>query len=342
MSDIIDFEPARDHHHRDVPLEHGADIPVLGIPVRYRSNAREPVRVAEEAFAAWRGRDVAPGGAGESPVTVRIVVHEGDEGVAEHAPVRHRMLDGHRFLLHTPGSVAFVDPSRQEAVGFVTPGLVTDREHFRYAVVEAMTMGLITPLDRQPLHAAAVVDEEGRALLLAGRSGVGKSTLTWAAVRGGLRVLSEDTVFLQSRPTLRVWGLPGFLHLPADAARRFPELEGERTTLLASGKRKLVVDLARRDALAEPPVAERVGVCVLERGGGGDGDGPERMDAAALLERLTSEPEPGFDLFADTVKEPLADLAAGGGWRLALPPDPTRTVPHLRAMLERIGEDEPR
>mgnify|MGYP006294685151 CR=1 FL=1 len=332
----VDYEPVPDPLLRNAPLPVETVLPVLGIPVRFRSNAPAVVEVAETAFERWRALEETPALAElveREGVEIVVVVHEGDEGGAEHAPVRYRVLEDKRVLYQTHGSVAFADPARRQARAFVTPALVADRDHFRYALLEGMTLSLLTPLDRQPFHAAALV-RDGTALLLAGPSGTGKSTLAYAAVRDGLDLLAEDTVFLQSRPSLRIWGLPGFLHLPPDARERFPELTGEVPTMLANGKRKLSLDLRALDALPTRPVVDRAGVCLLRREGG-RGD-LEPVAADVLADHLIDGLEPGFDIFADTIREPVELLTAGGGWRLTLADHPERALPWIHQMLDEV------
>lgn len=387
MTDSIEHDAARDHLYRDVPLRHRTTIPVLGFRVHFVSSAPAVPEIAEAAFGGWRVLERTPEliEPGSSDVTVKVVAHPGHEGPDEHAPLYYRVLDRQRFLFASPGSVGYVDPGRREAVAFVTAELLADRQHFRHAVLEAMTLGTLTPHDRQPLHAAAVV-RDGAAVILAGPSTVGKSTLAYAAARAGLRVLAEDTVHLQARPQLRVWGLPGYIHLPVDARERFPELRDMEPALVAAGREKLVIDLRDLDALPERPVADRAVLCLLGRpdvetgappaatdgsedplaSADSSGDAPPSAAASGLRPRSShdsgSRPnspaatlrpvrpdaavdeimaglEKGFDLFADTLRTPLEQLAGHGVWRLDLPDDPAAAIPLIEELLEGIRQN---
>jgi hypothetical protein len=217
----------------------------------------------------------------------------------------------------------------------VTDTLVADRQHFRYGVLEACTLFILTRLDRTPVHAAVVTRGEA-ALLLAGPSGAGKTTLAYgAATRLGCRVLTEDVVYVQLRP-LRIWGLPGFLHLPAGAGTHFPELAAEPPSLMANGKEKIAVALASIGALPVRPSASRAGICVLERGAGPASLEPVAPDWIAAA--LTAALEPGFDLFASDIDECSRALAARGGWRLRTsgrPDDALPLVDEALSLLER-------
>jgi hypothetical protein len=64
------------------------------------------------------------------------------------------------------------------------------------------------------LHAAAL-EVNGRALVLSGASGAGKTTLTLALAARGYRLLTEEVVAIDTTGTVR--GLPRPLHIPADS-----------------------------------------------------------------------------------------------------------------------------
>ena len=126
--------------------------------------------------------------------------------------------------------------------------------------------------------------------------------------------------------------MPGYLHLPLDAAEHFPELAGAETRLMANGKEKIAVDLRERDAVAPSPVVERAGLCLL-RGGEGE-PALEPVTAEEAVEELLRRREPGFDIFQDTIGEAIRELARGGAWRLRVGPDPSAAVPRLREMFD--------
>lgn len=333
MADSIRFTPSSDPLYRDVPLEYSAVIPVLGIPVRFESNALRIIQAAEEAFGAWRVLERAHPMVSDHDVRVALIVHPGDEGDTPRAPLTYRMPDRERVIITSPGSVAIADPPRREAIAYVTPALVADRDHFRYAVLEALTLALLTRLDRQPLHTAALMRDES-ALLLWGASGAGKSTLCYAALRHGLALLADDIVFVQMEPRLRIWGMPGFLHLPLAASAHFPELAARAPAVLANGKEKIAVRAAEAGAVAALPFVERAGICLLERAG--SRPAVARIEAAEIERTLTATVETGFDVFAGTIGPAIHQLAQHGGWRLRLGGDPAAAVTFLQGMLEEL------
>ncbi|MGH7500862.1 MAG: hypothetical protein ACREL7_03810 [Longimicrobiales bacterium] len=328
-------ETRPDPLRREVRLDRGTTIPVLGIPVSFESNDEAVIHAAEEAFGAWHIVEHVPQLLSEERVRVRVFVEQGSERKAKHASIVYRMPDEDRILVRTPGSTAIADVARRDAVAYVTRSLVDDRAHFRYGVLEAITLAILTQLDRQPIHAAALTRDQC-GLLLAGPSGTGKSTLTYAAARHGLKVLAEDMVYVQMRPRLRIWGLPGHLHLPVTARHHFPELAESLPTLLANGKQKIAINLRTMGALPEMPVAPRAGICVLTRSGGTPS--LETVSGDVLTARMTERIEPGFDIFAETVEPAIRILARYGGWHLDLGRDPAAAIPLLEAMLEDIAE----
>jgi hypothetical protein len=304
-------------------------LSVMGIPVRFETDAREVMAEIGEMFGAWRGAEPDPAWDGGPPVRLRIRAGGVDGDAA--APLRQRWTGG-RLWVRAGASRGVADIARRTAVARVTPAFARDRERFRYGMLEALTLWMLTALDRQPLHAAAL-ERDGRVLLLAGPSGVGKSTLVYAAMRAGLRVLTEDCAFLQNGSVPRVWGMPGAVHLLPDAVRWFPELLDTAPALRANGKTKLAVSVRAGGAAAVPRAAERVGVCLLARG---PFPAIEALSPHAVEEGLTGRMEPGFHRFADTIGAPVRRLAERGGWRLTLPSDPHATLPLLHRLFDAL------
>jgi hypothetical protein len=337
MSDEVEFVASGDTLGREVQTECTLDAPVLGIPVRYESNSPTVIAIAESVFGQWRTLDRSPELIAAQGALIRVMVVDGDEGNVEHAPFRYHVPDADRVIVTTRGSVGLADGRRREGVIYATPALVRDREHFRYNMLEAVTLSVLSRQDRTPFHAAALMRGD-TALLLAAPSGLGKSTLAYAGARAGLKVLAEDLVFLQRRP-LRVWGWPGALHLPADAAAHFPELVENGPMLLANGKKKIALRTRTLDALPAVPVARRAGICLLRRENSGAVS--ENLDGRTLIGELTRASEDGFDIFDDIIDEVLAPICRHGGWILNVAGPPAQLVPELFAMLDALDSRAP-
>ena len=81
---------------------------------------------------------------------------------------------------------------------------------------------------RYLVHAAGVVDPDGRAWLLSGDSGSGKSTLAYALARSGWTVLGDDGVLIERSGnglTAHAWREP--LRVSQQLADAFPEIDDE-------------------------------------------------------------------------------------------------------------------
>jgi hypothetical protein len=312
---------------------HAWDVPILGIPTRFESNTAAILAVAREALGPWQAAPL-DGAARDGPVVIRVDLTERDqEGVSAPPGPLHYHLDGRRVVVRGAGVHGFADGNACRAEATVSEAVLAAVEHFRYGVLESLTLFILSDLDRQPLHAAAIA-QDGAVALLVGSAGVGKSTLTYAALRAGFRVFAEDIVWLQLRPMLRVWGLASRIHLPADAERHFPELAGRPSTLVATGEPKVVVPLSDEDRPATP-VTSRVGVCLVDRAP----NGSARLELASsgVLRQRLAPSEAGFLRFAGTIGPALDMLAAPGGWRLTLSSRPEDAIPLLREVLSEIA-----
>jgi hypothetical protein len=156
--------------------------------------------------------------------------------------------DGH-LELRCGNGVLHADGPAGHAELTLPPALLDVPDALRMFVEGAVWTLLIDGGRLLAAHAALVV-ERGRGLLLRGASGAGKSTLTYACLRAGFSVASDDWVYaVPGRPLDRLWGYPWRLFLVPEAADRFPELFG-RPPVLHPGADTLKVPI-------EPPVRRR-------------------------------------------------------------------------------------
>jgi hypothetical protein len=103
------------------------------------------------------------------------------------------------------------------------------------------TLPLVEMLKRRGLYGlhAGGVCRDGRALLLPGTSGAGKTTLTLALARAGLGFLADDTLFLRRGPGgLEVLAFPDELDLTDETVSFFPDLRSLLDTERPEGWRK--------------------------------------------------------------------------------------------------------
>ncbi len=326
-------------------------LPVLGIPVRFHADDPRLRAAARRAFGRWRALDEAltvPESA-ESGPTIRLLFDPAarEERSEVRSAVSTMPLETGRpatpattirtprpgaLVLTAPGIEARADAGRNEATVEVAEPALADEDILRHAL-DTVVLFLLTRLDRQPVHGAAVA-RDGAGVVLAGASGVGKSTLAYAAWLDGFQVLSDDAVYVQLDPAVRVWGMGRPAHLRADTVAWFPEIVRAplRERPSVDRKRALPVhDDARDEELAPPLMVQRTALCLLERGAGPTR--AEAVDPDVLVTRLASSLDPGFDVFRDTIRPRLSALARGGAWRLVIGGPPREAIPILREIL---------
>lgn len=312
-----------DQLFRDTAASHVVRLPVLGVTTTFVTDSAAVLDTIHEVYGGWADIDTRPGVATPSGATVRIMVHD-DPGAPEAEPTfTFRVVDPTMLRVAWNGGMGVADTRRLESIAYVSADVVERKTGFVEGVLEPLTLFLLGALGREPLHAAAVVRGDA-AILLAGPSGTGKSTLAYAAWRYGFSLLADEPVYVQLRPDFRVWGRRSRVHLVPDSRAHFPELRDRPTTRLPSGKAKVVVEL--RDRVRR--YADHAGICLLERR---DGARPtlERIAPERAVAELSADLEPGFDLFAGTLRERLAQIAQRGAWALSLNRSPDEALPFL-------------
>jgi hypothetical protein len=286
-------------------------LSIMDRPVTVTASEAWLLAAVGEAYAGWR----SPGRTDGTPIALELKASD-----APNAEPIEIAVDGPRLRL-TGGVEGWADARSLTASCKIPRALAGQPARLTGEVIDTLVLFLLCRSGRVPLHAAGVMCGE-TAVLLAGPSGAGKSTLSLAATAKGLRILSDDTVYIQMLPRLRIWGLPRPVHVfPADA----PGFIG--ATRLRAGKLKVAAPVP---AWPGPPVADHAAVVLLERG---DRIGLERVEpaaAAAALSRL----EPGFDLLGRESAEAIAAVTAPGAWRLTLTRDPKAAI---EALVDQFG-----
>ena len=129
---------------------------------------------------------------------------------------------------------------------------------------DLVRVGAIVRLRQQGrylVHAAGVVDPQGRGWLLSGNTGAGKSTLAYALSRAGWTILGDDGVVVELRDgdvVAHQWKDP--LHVSRALASQFPELHDH-------AERARAGDYRERIPMAAPPArtAKVCAIVMLER-----------------------------------------------------------------------------
>jgi hypothetical protein len=288
-------------------------LSIMGRPVVIRASEPSLLAAAAKTYGDRSALEHADG----PPIALEL--EASDEAVW--GPVQIE-VEGSRLRL-TGGAEGWADARSLTACCRVPCSLAERPALLAAEVTDTLLLFLLCRSGRIPLHAAGVMCGT-TAVLLTGPSGSGKSTLSLAAVARGLRILSDDTVYIQMLPRLRIWGLPRPLHVfPADA----PGFIGE--TRLRAGKLKVAAPVP---AWPGPPAADRAAVVLLERAEQIRLERVEPEVAAAALSRL----EPGFDLLDRDSAKAVAAVTAAGAWRLTLTRDPAAAI---EALVDRFSLD---
>jgi len=327
----VDFTPPTDSLLRKPRLDHVVEFPLLGVGLRVETNSVYVRELLEQTFGMWRGVPDELVVRRDDPFRIRVIVTDGSEREPEggRPALRYILYDDARYIVHTPGSVAMVDPERGDAAAYITAELASHRSFFRHSVLEAIGLSLAAHHDRHPIHASAV-GRGDHVILLAGASGVGKSTLAYMAHSAGLDVLSDDTVWVQLHPEIRLWGWTRRIHLTPESERFFPELAAlEPRQTDSTGK--LVVELDP-GGKARSFVRREGTVCIIERGG--KSPSIERLERDDLIRALSTHLTQGYDRYPERLDATVHALARNGGWRLTLNDDPRNALPALLKLVD--------
>ncbi len=286
-----------------------ASLSLFGVRVEVESNSENAVSIARECIS--RGKRTEFSSDGEPSIYVVLRLYDVN---LRRQPCVDR-VDATSLCLNFERVAVRADPvSGHGMCEFPHDGEFG--EPFAEAV-NTVVMYLVAHAGRIPVHASAIMLQDV-AVVLAGPSGSGKSSLALAAAQAGMDVLSEDTVFVQLRPGLRLWSRTDAIHvLESDApvgtlgAMRF-----------RSGRWKRILPLA-----AQPNFADRAVLCVLAPG---DGLSLTPMTATDAIVALTAKPEPGYEFYGARANEAVRMLAGNGAWRLTLSKSPRAAIELIR------------
>lgn len=281
----------------------------LGVPTAIIANDSHLLAAACAAYADWLV---------EAPAEGPVIELRLERGSASPAQVSCEIsVEGSRLALTGDGISGYADAVSRQAWCRVPSCLIDDPAALATEVIDTLLLFLLARSGRTPVHAAGVMFGDTVAVL-SGASGAGKSTLALAAVERGLPVLSDDTLYVQLDPRLRIWGFARPIHVFAKDAPA-----GAFDTRLRGGKLKNAIPLAAGTALS--PVADAAVLILLNKG-------PrlslERIDTASAIERLTHL-EPGFDLLRAESAAAIRALAEPGAWQLTLTDDPGEAIDFL-------------
>lgn len=281
----------------------------LGIPVLVTVDDLDLAAAVGTAYAEWR--TVQPI---ERPQITLALERGGSPSTDVSLDIR---VTGSRLTMQGAGIFGEAEAGARHARCLLPgSGAGADATLMREAL-DTILLFLLTRSDRTPVHAAGIVLGD-LALVLMGPSGSGKSTLALAAARRGLRLLSDDMVFVQTEPQLRLWGFPRPVHVFSEDAP-----PGPHATRMRGGKLKVAIPAPRA---ARALMIDHGRLILLQPSAGLM---LEETDPSEAVGSLTLEP--GFDLLPEQSVAAMRALAVQGVWRLGLSRDPGAAIDLLCA-----------
>jgi hypothetical protein len=272
---------------------------LLGARIRFESNDRRLLQLADDAFAGLpphRLPEHAARSRSRAPRNLRIVLRSmpAPRARARSAPPPVTMMSGADLLAGAPEASTFVSlsPETGSALVVVSEPMLRFPYHVRYELIEFAAYTLAARTQRLAALHGACIGEGRRGVLLMGSSGSGKSTVALHCLLRGLDFLSEDAVFVQPS-TMLATGAANFLHVRSDSLPwlgRAPAALIRRSPVIRrrSGVSKFEVDLRRGGfKLARAPL-ELVSIVFLSPRASRGGRMLTPLARADLLERLES------------------------------------------------------
>ena len=275
----------------------------LGIPTLIIADDPQLIAAAGAAYAHWLAK--AP--RSKPRIELRLEIGEALPSADVSPDI---LVEGSRLKLRARGADASADAATLKGSATLSRALAQDIAGFT-EIIDTLLLFLLARDGRTPLHASGFI-VDGLAILLSGPSGSGKSRLALAASDRGFPVLSDDMLFVQSEPSIILWGFPRPMHLfKSDAP------PGDHPARLRNGKLKVAVPL-KGEALK----AERAVLILLRHG---KKLSVRKVAATDAIERLMKL-EAGFDLLEKESRAAFEMLASTGVWQLSLTNDPDAAI----------------
>ena len=201
----------------EFPLPLRGDYCPNGIPLQIATNSNEILAAIDPVWTRYPLRTSA------RPVTLRVMV----EGRKALVPLGASMPIGQGHLItiaHGPDNFAVCDLSTSFSFARLTEDVAADRACVRYHFLEPVVYLMIEARHFCPVHASCI-SLNGRAILLCGNSGAGKTSLAYACAKKGWTYLTGDAAYIiRKQPDPIVAGRPFSIRFRAEARELFPEL----------------------------------------------------------------------------------------------------------------------
>lgn len=219
----------------DLPLPLRSRYYPMGFPLDLATNSEDILAASDRIWGQF------PTTGRERAATLRVVVENHDARV----PPLPSMPRGQNHLIsmvHGPDNFAVCDLAHSFTFACLTQDVARDRPYVLYYFLEPAGYMMIDALHLSPVHASCVA-LNGRAVLLCGEAGAGKTSLAYACARKGWTYLSDDaTHIVRGRADRAVVGRPFRIRFRESASRLFPELKQFTPERRPNGKLDIEVE----------------------------------------------------------------------------------------------------
>jgi hypothetical protein len=192
-----------------------------------------------------------PPRAAASRLNLRLFVRDDWAADAPDLSNRVRAAAHEEWLSLTVGEwgQGFADLKRRFALGFIAPALAAQTEVVSRFLIDSFILRMLYRDPISILHSSCLT-KNGKAVLLIGPHGVGKSTTAARLLSVGYRLLADSLVLSRWREDgdgLEMFGYPsGELKLTPDTLPLFPNLAGVGEEVLSRGRQKWMVSLHKQ------------------------------------------------------------------------------------------------
>lgn len=223
----------------DTPLQFERRYYPMGFPLDVATNSEDIIKLADSQWAQYP--PLTPKPPDLPSVMLRVIVEDHDARV----PPGNALPKGQSHLVSIvqgPDNFAVCDVSGSFAFACLTRDVARDHAYVRYYFLDPLAYQMIDALHLFPVHAACVA-LDGRAVVLCGDSGAGKTSLAYACARRGWSFLSDDaTSIIRGRNDRAVVGRPFRIRFRESARQIFPELNEFVPERRPNGKLDIEVD----------------------------------------------------------------------------------------------------
>jgi hypothetical protein len=321
--------PKHDPMRRFEPTPDAINLIVMGRVLRLETNSGILIEHVANVFARYSGDADRP------PQFLWRIIVQSDAMCRPPWPVRSTFSDeGMRFAQFGQKNFLAVDLGAREAIAFISECLFRDAQGFVSPFIDTLFYMSAAPLGLTPF-ASACVNSDNDGLLVLGEPNQGKTTASYIATRGGLKIHADQSVFLEFVDNrLRAWGDFVPLAFRPETLQFLPEL---RSRVLPFSYCDFDFHYLPKpeQEFADSGFVMPVCCVVLERG---KASRPrlEQLEGPALIRLLEGNIAFKDDIqFEEQSQRMVAELAHLPSYSLAYGDDPADAVPFFHQLLTR-------